>query len=395
MITVSEAEKLITDNCNQKEIAERSLCSASGFVLAADAHALYDVPSFHNSAMDGYAFCFNGENLFEIKGTIQAGSAAGFTVEPRQAVRIFTGAPIPTGTDTVAKQEITEIANNQLKINSDKIRKGDNIRLRGSQCKAGDVIAKQGAWLTPGLIALLASAGIEKVKVFNIPSVAVIVTGNELQPPGTPLHENHIYNSNQPAICAFLKMLGVEQMSFSHIADSLQLLSEAIRKALQSYDMIIVSGGISAGDYDFVRPALLNNGVQQLFYKVKQKPGKPLFAGYYLTADNTKKPVFALPGNPAAAISCMLRYVKPCILQRKGLQNAWSDFKMLPLANSFSKISGLTLFAKVKPAGNKVWITGGQESFNLLPFSDCCGMAELPENAETFSEGTLVKTYFW
>lgn len=395
MISVNEAENLITRSFDFKKTSQRNICEAAGLVLAADVKALCDVPSFNNSAMDGYAFRYNGENSFEIHGKVQAGDAGSVTVLPHQAVKIYTGAPIPEGADTVAQQEITITEDSKLKIDISKLSRGANIRLRGSQCKAGDIIAKAGITLTPGTVALLASVGIDKVPVYAAPSVFVIVTGNELQPAGTPLRDGCIYNSNQPALCAFFKTIGIEEIKFAHVIDSLPVLTETIKVALHNFDMLIITGGISVGDYDFVKPALLENHVQPLFYKVKQKPGKPFFTGFYVSPGNNRKPVFALPGNPAAVLSCILRYVKPNIMQMKGITDAWSGAQYLPLANSYSKKRGLTHFVKIKLKENQVWITGGQESFNLLPFADCSGIAELPEESEFFSEGTLVKTYLW
>lgn len=395
MISVNEAEKLIAGSFDLKKTSLLNISKAAGMMLATDVKALCDVPSFNNSAMDGYAFRYNGENIFDLHGKVQAGDSGKITVLPHQAVRIYTGAPVPEYTDTVAQQEITVVENGKLQVDLSKLSRGANIRLRGSQCKAGEVIAHAGTILTPGTVALLASVGIDKVPVYAAPSVYVIITGNELQQAGIPLREGCIYNSNQPALCAFFKTMGIEETAFAHVTDSLQLLAETIKAALQKSDMLIITGGISVGDYDFVNQALAENGVQQLFYKVKQKPGKPFFAGYYDVASGIRKPVFALPGNPAAVLSCILRYVKPSIMQMKGIPDAWNGIQYLPLANSYSKKRGLTHFVKIKLKENHVWITGGQESFNLLPFADCSGIAELPEESEFFSEGTLVKTYLW
>ncbi|MDD4108196.1 MAG: molybdopterin-binding protein, partial [Prolixibacteraceae bacterium] len=174
-----------------------------------------------------------------------------------------------------------------------------------------------------------------------------------------------------------------------HVKDSETELEKAIENGLINSDIIILSGGISAGDYDFVKTVLERLGVKELFYKISQRPGKPLYAG-----KSDDKWIFALPGNPASVLTCFNQYVKPCLKFMMGHNNVWSPDLTMPLAKGYSKKRGLTFFMKAFTQNGKVYLTEGQESFNLIAFSHAVCLAELPEETDYISEGTLLNTYF-
>ena len=282
MISIIEARNLLSGHCEKGEISEINLESGFNLILAEDMHSPMDVPSFDNSAMDGYAMKFDGNSdYWKVTGIVQAGDTSAVEVGPGEAVRIFTGAKMPNGADTVIQQEVisSKPEENTIFYDHDKIKPGSNVRLKGSQCKKGEQILQKGTKVTPGITGLLASVGISRVKCFTPPLVAYIVTGNELKEVGEQLRKGESYNSNGPMLKALLKQAGVEEIVALRAADDKENLQQTINKALAENDVLILSGGISVGDYDFVKECLESTGVKELFYKIRQRPGKPMYAG--------------------------------------------------------------------------------------------------------------------
>ncbi len=391
MVSVVEARKIIASNCVLQPMMKMSLDDAVGLILAENVYSSYDVPSFDNSAMDGFAVKLSDSiSSYKIVGSIQAGKSELQSLENGEAVHIYTGAPLPPGADAVIQSEISVVENGHLSFNSESIKPGTNIRRKGDQSRQGNLVACAGHKITPGMIGLFASVGINNILVYAPVSVGVITTGNELQDVGKPLEDYRIYNSNAPAVKAYLKSLGVNNAEFINAGDDLTVIKEKISYCLGKYDMLILTGGISVGDYDFVKEALFSNGVKELFYKIKQKPGKPLFAG---RKDN--KIIFALPGNPAAVISCFNQYVKPCIKSIMGFADTWKPNAILPLKESYTKKSGLTHFLKARRENDHVILLRGQESFNLLAFSEADCIVEIPEEKEIVNTGEKVRVYEW
>lgn len=391
MISVKEAKKILSENAERGKVETRQLGESLGLTLAEDLYSPMDVPSFDNSAMDGYAMKFSeGMEEWEVVQTIQAGDSSSYTISENKAARIFTGAKMPSGTNTVIPQELIERDENSTKIfySDTKIETGSNVRLKGTQCKKGDLILKKNTPVTPGSIGLLASVGVEKIKVYSTPKVGCIVTGDELKEIGEILEEGEIYNSNGPMLKACLRQIGIKEISTGKIIDDQIELQEIISRALNLQDILILSGGISVGDYDFVKETLENIGVKELFYKIKQRPGKPLFVG-----KKGKKWIFALPGNPASVLSCFYQYVKPCLEFWMGKNDVFEPDVVLPLSKEVTKKSGFTFFMKGKRDAEKVDILTGQQSFNLLAFGTANCLVELEEEKETISTGTPVKIY--
>lgn len=392
MVTVNEAKRIIAENIELSSASNLSLQKAIGLTLAADVKSAICVPPFDNSAMDGFAFksvANNGDLV--VSQSIKAGDYPSTALPAGEAARIFTGAPIPEGADTVIQQEFVKINGDKIEFDASRAVRGTNVRFKGAQCKAGEIIAGIGCAITPGLIGLLVSAGVSKVFAYLPPSVAIIATGSELRPPGSYLRYGEIYNSNSPALQAYLEQIGIKNIGTFYVSDDLNLLKEKIAYCLERFDILILSGGISVGEYDYVQNALADSGTQTLFYKVKQKPGKPLLVG-----KKNKKWVFALPGNPAAALVCFNQYIKPCI---KGMTTGRNDiFKpdyRLPVANSFKKKDSLTYFLKSKITNGEAIILSGQDSFNLLPFNEANCFAEAEEQIELLEAGTVVNIYKW
>ncbi|HET8860933.1 molybdopterin molybdotransferase MoeA [Marivirga sp.] len=391
MISVNEAKKKLDKSAIRGRKKTVSLLKSLNYILAEDLYSLIDVPSFNNSAMDGYAMSFDGtQNSWKVISTIQAGDIQTPKIAANEAARIFTGAKMPAGADTVIPQELIEkdAENNSVHYLQNSIEKGANVRLKGSQCKKGTKILSKGSKVTPGAIALIASVGIKEVNIFSPPEVAFIVTGNELKEVGEPLAEGEIYNSNGPLLEASLRQVGIENIVALRAEDDQQALQQSIDESLKKYDIIILSGGISVGDYDFVKVCLEDAGVEELFYKIKQRPGKPMYSG-----KKANKRVFALPGNPASVLSCFYQYVHPCIRFWMGYENVWQPDLILPLTAEVKKKQGFTFFKKAFHDGKKVSILEGQQSFNLLPFAEANCLVELEEELDYFPEKYKVSVY--
>lgn len=390
MISVNEARKILADNLIRGESIKVQVSRSAGLVLFRDIVSPADVPPFDNSAMDGYALAWdNSHESRAVVAEIPAGSSRNFLIAEGEAARIYTGSPIPAGADTVIPQEQTERNGNTIYYRPSGLEKGANVRYKGTQIRTGELMMQKGTLLSAGGVGLLASVGLATVEVFSPPAVSVIVTGSELCAPGEPLPQGAIFDSNSPMLEAALNRLGVRNLYISRVADNEPELRKAIEKELNKSDIVIISGGISVGDYDFVKSSLAALGIKELLYKVKQRPGKPFFSG-----ESGNKRVFALPGNPASVLSCFNQYVKPCIRYFMGQNNVWQPDITLPLAGDSIKKKGLTFFMKAYAENGKVFLAEGQQSFNLIAFSRADCFAELPEEVDFVEAGTPVNLYF-
>ena len=391
LLTVPEAKIMLQKNIIKGKTSWIQIHEAMGRILAVKVIAPMDVPSFANSAMDGYAIAWDDQTLnYEVVGQVAAGQFEAKSIEKGEAMRIFTGAEIPLGADTVIQQEKITRVGAMIQFQKDEFKRGASVRLKGAQCKKGQEILQEGTCINPGSIALLASLGISEIEVFDLPKLALIITGDELKEIGGELNRGQIYDSSGPAIEAYLASLGIREILILRVADQFDSVVLAIQEALDFADFTLVTGGISVGDFDFVKEALSKNQVEEIFYKLSQRPGKPLFAG-----KKDQKMIFALPGNPASVLTCFLNYVKPSILQWSGHSDSWNASFTLPLAETFSKSVDLTLFLKAKIANGKIEILSGQESFNLLSFGEANGLVEIPKEANFLEAGAEVSFYHW
>lgn len=390
MVTITEAKTIIRDNVRPAAPAELSLEHAAGLVLAADVFAMNDIPAYPQSAMDGYAFSYEGWNRYKellIEGEMAAGSNRQMEVEPQTAVRIFTGAAIPPGADTVVMQEKVQVENNKLIIEDGQLRQGVNVRPPASEIKAGELALRKGSRLTPAAIGFLAGIGTTCVPVYLKPSVAVIVTGNELQEPGRPLEYGKVYESNSFALKAALQQRQSADVTVHRVNDDPDALTAALRQALKENDVVLLTGGISAGDYDFVLQAATRCGVEQLFYKVRQKPGKPLYFG-----KREEKLVFGLPGNPSSVMTCFYLHVLPALLQLGG-QDSGLYTVQAPLANGYQKAAGMTHFLKGHFDGQTARYLDAQESYRMRSFAQANCLIQIDEALTNCKSGTLVTTH--
>lgn len=391
MISVTEARAILEENIPLGPIKKAPLQKALELVVAEPLRSPMAVPSFDNSAMDGYAIAWDEtQTHWELSDEVTAGDGKMHMLEKGKACRIFTGAPVPQGADTVIPQEWVTKDGNSITFDIAQFQKGQHIRLKGAQTKLGDPILDKGQFISPGAIGLLASVGIAEVPVYAPPSVGIIITGNELKNLGEPLDFGQIYNANGPVLEVYLRKLGIKEIQQYEAKDEPELVQAAIDKALANHDIILLSGGISVGDYDYVKAGLEKAGVRQLFYKIRQRPGKPLYVG-----KKANKVVFALPGNPSSVITCFNQYVKPSLLQWMGHSHPWKTSETLPLASPINRKPGLTFFLKAKVEKGQVHILPGQESFNLIAFGAANCFAEVPEEVEQLAVGDQIAIYYW
>jgi molybdopterin molybdotransferase len=372
MIQVQEALAIISENCQKMPSKKIKLAQSLGYILAESIYSPIDMPPFRQSAMDGYAFLHSETTNLEVVNTVQAGSYSKSTIEPNQAVRIFTGAYVPDELDTVVMQEHTITKDGWVEI-SKMPTQFANVRNRGEQVKENELVLESDTLLTPAAIGFLACLGITEVAVYTKPKVAIIVTGNELAKAGKKLPLGKIYESNSVMLEAALYQNAVKKVKIFRVKDSLLATKKVIKKCLVDYDMILISGGISVGDYDFVKESLVANGVEKLFYKINQKPGKPLFFG-----KKSQKLVFALPGNPASALTCFYVYVQQALKQMTGAEAVNPVQIRRKITNATQNTSGKSLFLKAQYNETEVTLLDGQSSAMLNSFATANGLVYLP-----------------
>ncbi len=400
MIAVDEAKSIILENLWHSSVRHMPLIEAQELTLAGDVYAHTDIPAYPQSSMDGYAFAFSDcGQVMQVVGEMAAGAARPLRLLAGQAARIFTGAPLPEGADTVVMQEKVVVENGRLTITDGLIKFGANVRQRGAEIVKGARALPAGSLLSPGAAGFLAGIGIAEVPVFTPPRVTVVVTGTELQSPGQLLRFGGVYESNSVTLGFALRKAGIREIRIVTTQDHLGSLSEVLRTALEESEIVLLTGGVSVGDYDFVAEAAAACSVEKKFHGVKQKPGKPLYFGRRdqkpgQSSQREGKPalVFGLPGNPASALTCFYLYVLPAIevmQQQPGMVQVINA----ELTEGYSKPPGLTHFLKARVAEGKVTLLSGQESFRLSAFAEANCLARLEEGRETYQPGDTVRVY--
>ena len=312
LISIDDALALIQSTPSALTVEQLPLTECLNRYLAQDVYSEVDLPTFSQSAVDGYAICSSSENLqdsvFEVIGEIKAGSELDHQLLQGQAIRIFTGGKVPTGTTHVARQEIVKIeSNNKIRL-VEHIQQQADIRFAGEEIQLGQKIAECGQKINIGALAALSMIGVRSIAVYRLPKVAVLVTGDEVAETPEDLKAGKVFDANGPLLKAWFEDYGIE-VNILHIADESQRVTQCFNQLKQQYDVIITTGGVSVGDYDFVRPCSFDAGFEQIFWKVKQKPGKPLFFAQYIE-DEHRCFLLGLPGNPAAVYVCMQIYGK-------------------------------------------------------------------------------------
>lgn len=388
MISVDEAKEIVRNNVDVMPSIKMLLKDAVGYVLAEDVYSKIDFPPFNQSNVDGYAIAFtDAKEKLQLNGESAAGNNEKFELKVKHAIRIFTGAPVPQNADTVVMQEKTVIKNNELIIEDEALKLGVNFRAKGKDVLKGVVALKKDEYLSAGSIGFLTALGITEVSVYKRPSISIIITGNELQQPGKELQFGQVYESNSFMLKAALQQMHSNNVEIYYAVDNLEKLTSVLSTALNKSDVVLLCGGISVGDYDFVLKATENCGVQKLFHKVKQRPGKPLFFG-----KKEQKLVFGLPGNPSSVLTCFYEYVADALAITTRQKNFIKTTKAT-LQNDYTKISGLTFFLKGWLKENKVEALDAQESYRLSSYAKANCLIRLNEERTAYKAGEEVEVH--
>jgi len=399
MIPVSEARKIILDNVDLLGTEVVGLDDCLSRVLAEPLSARRDVPPRDNSAMDGFALTAamtqsaseNTPVSLPIVRTIKAGDLAGSPIKEYEAVRIMTGAPIPEGVDTIVPVEDTYVEAEELFLTKP-AKKGDHIRRAGEDIKYTDNILLAGRPLRAADLGLIASQGIAQIKVYRRPEVAILATGDEVVGLGEVPHEAQIYSSNSHALSALVRECGAVPRQLGIARDDPDHLAAMIEEGLQS-DVLVTTGGISMGDYDYLKEVFGKVGIEVLFWKVAQKPGKPMTFGV-----RRRKPVFALPGNPVSTTLSFELYVRPALRKMMGHTRLYRPTVWAVLEHDVRKKPGRRNFLRgiIQRHDDGILYartTGEQGSGILRSMSQANGIIVLSENADGAKKGEKVEVY--
>ena len=359
MLEESEARQRILSLIPNVTAESVRLDQALGRYAAVEVFATLPLPPFDNSAMDGYAIhqsdCGAAGRKLLLTGGQPAGPDLGLEVSPGHCIRIFTGAPLPRGTGAIVMQEDTIRSEDGSTITlTESTDRGEFIRHAGADLCAGQRILTAGAPITPTRLALLASQGFAALLCGPRPRACIVTTGNELIPPGqTPTLPGQIYNSNGPMLGALLAGAGAETTAL-HSPDDLPFLTKTLQDALTSHDVVVLAGGVSVGDHDFVKPALQALGIPLQFWRIRIKPGKP-----FLFTTHAGKLIFGLPGNPASAFVTALLFVLPALRKLAGA----SESGALPVTTP------ATLTAAADNPGDRPHYLRGHYQFSTASFT--------------------------
>ncbi len=397
MVTFEEARKIVLESVSACQPVEKPIVEALGLVAAEDVTSTERIPPFDNSAMDGYAV--RAEDIvgasdkrpvaLRVLMDLPAGRHTEQVVGQGEAVRIMTGAPIPPGADTVVQVELTEKFSNTMVRILEEHEKGGNIRFAGEDIDIGRKVVAAGEEITPAKIGLLASIGRPEIKVFRRPAVAILATGDELLDPSEPLQPGKIRTSNSYTMISQTRVCGAEPYYLGIARDTLGDVRAHLEKGL-SADMILTSGGVSVGDYDYVKDALEQLGVKFRFTKVAIKPGMPTVFGLL-----RGKPVFGLPGNPVSSMVIFEEFVRPAVLKMMGKRKLQRPVIEAVLAEDVKKnpkrMHLMRAIARKVGSEYSVTTTGPQGSGILVSMDLANGILLVPTGTEKLRKGERVK----
>ena len=387
MVSVQDAFSILQNNLPALQQVEIPLIQVQKHVLASAVFSPINMPPFRQSAMDGYALCLFEGLEYEIIGEIKAGDSHLVELLPGQAIKIFTGAAVPDSAQAVIQIEKVSEKDGRLFL-QEPVKPETNVRPVGEQISVGELALEKGTLLNAAAIGFLAGLGFTSAKVFQKPKVGIVVTGNELTKPGEPLEYGKVYESNGIMLATALKEAYFENVALYEVNDDFENTKNKLAEALSANDVVLVSGGISVGDYDFVARALKELEVETLFYKVNQKPGKPLFAGK--TKD---KIVFALPGNPAAALTCFYVYVLPTLTILSGKATNYNQTVRKTISHDFSVNNSRCQFLKANIVNDEANVLSHQASSMLNSFAVSNGLVFVPDGIYELKKGDKVEVY--
>jgi molybdopterin molybdotransferase len=406
MLPVSQVEKIILSLVQPlSEVETVDLTLATGRILARSIESKIDFPHWDNSAMDGYAVKFSDVRsstpkhpiTLEVVEEIPAGYQPQREIQSGEAARIFTGAIVPAGADTIVMQEHTQrVQKTFVKIQITPTAKSF-IRQRGEYAKVGDPLLAAGTVLNPAEIAILAATGCSEVKVYRRPRVAIISTGNELVTPDQPLKPGQIVDSNQYALAAFVQQVGGLPICMGIIPDDRTKLTAAMSEAIDTADIVLSTGGVSVGDYDYVEEILAELGGDIRVRAVAIKPGKPLTVAKF-KRDNCSIVYFGLPGNPVSALVSCWRFVQPALAKLAGLpKSSWQPTWIEAITSQDLTADGKRetyLWGKLELIDGRYQFSlagGSHSSANLINLAGTNALVMVPMDVNSIVAGTVVK----
>jgi molybdopterin molybdotransferase len=387
MISTSEAFSILENLDYPKSVAELPLFLTRGHVLAETIYSPINMPPFRQATMDGFALCLHDSLHYEIVGEVKAGDVFETGLKPGQAVKIFTGAAVPNSAQSVIQIEKVTVKGPGLDLN-ESIKPETNVRQLGAQIVKDAVALEKGTFMNPAAIGFLTGLGLTQARVWKKPRIGTLVTGNELVSAGQMLVGGKVYESNRLMLQTALYDADFEDLALYQVYDDLALTKKMIKNAIKDNEVVLVTGGISVGDYDFVGRALESLGVETLFYKVNQKPGKPLFVG---KKDN--KIIFALPGNPAAALTCFYVYVLPTLQKYSGINHKYGSDLKKDLAHDFAVDNPRAQFLKASVVGDEVTVLSHQDSGMLNSFALANALVHVADGNYHLLKGDKVSVY--
>jgi molybdopterin molybdotransferase len=400
MITPLEAATAIEARVTCLPIESLPLAQSVGAILRENIYAERDQPPFDRVTMDGIAVESSelraGIKNFRIAAVQAAGAPQLERQKPREAIEVMTGAVMPRGYDCVIPVEQIDVNAGVATLKSVNIKSTaySNVHRRGSDGKQGVLLLEAGILMRPPEVAVAASAGMARVRVSSQPAIMVISTGDELVEPGEPIADYQVRRSNSYAVAASLRRRGFLRVGDDHVADDEAQLAARLRLHLTTHEVLILSGGVSMGKFDLVPKVLGSLGVHEVFHKIAQRPGKPMWFGIGPSGQS----VFGLPGNPVSTLICLVRYVIPAIDAAMGIKPAASE--RLALAAPVEFEAALTYFIPVKihqDDWGRPWAmprpTQGSGDFLSLAGTD--GFAELPPGPNTYAKGFVAPVYRW
>lgn len=398
MISPAEAEALIRERAPAMPVEIAPLAELTGAVLRERIVAARDQPPFDRVTMDGIAFASSaaaaGRREFRIAGAQAAGARQMVLASPDACFEVMTGAVLPQGCDCVIPVERISVAAGVAKLADDVAPvTGMNVHPRGMDCRAGTVLLEPGTTLGPPEVAVIASTGSARAAISRSPRIVVISTGDELIEPGEAVADWQIYRSNAYGVLTALRRRGFTRLTHDHLPDDLDILRTRLRELLAQNDVLVLSGGVSMGKFDFVPQVLTELGIERVFHKISQRPGKPMWFGV-----GQGRAVYALPGNPVSTLICLTRYVFPGLAAAMAAQPAAAD--VVALAGNFEVKPALTYFLPVRLAADALGHscahprpTQGSGDFTSLIGTD--GLVELPPGPRVIPTGTVVPFYRW
>lgn len=387
MISVEEAHNFIFNRIPVLESESVALEQAAGRICSGPVVAPLNTPLFDNSAMDGYAIHFDdSDKPLPVLGESKAGDPPGRTLPRGSAMRIFTGAPVPVGADTVVMQENATRIEHMVSLEN--VIRGRHIRACGEDISQGQTLLESGRRITPRDITVLASQGIANVQVSRQPRVAVLSSGDELIPPGSPLGPGKLFDSNTIGLSEFIKEAGAIPVPLPPAQDTEDDVKDKLQRAF-ACDAVVTCGGVSVGDYDLIKPTWEALGAETIFWKVAIKPGKPVaFASFQST------PIFALPGNPVSAFTAFEVFVRPALLKMMGAEECFRPRLQATLQSPFQKKGDrrhyLRGYQKYKNGELFVQLASQQGSGILSSLLNCNALVEISEDISALHPGDSV-----